>query len=311
MIRIKSGNTPKLILAIVVIGLVGGGAYYAYNRVNQSRKAVFSIDGKNYSAAEVQNLTEYPVSVGETDDQAARDAFNALKEVKAAGKLGYRPSSTDINTQKQGIVANLKVPKAVAKAHDDWFTLSATVAAIDDSVNATTPAGYSGYSYIFFFGQHLQAIPDYPISGFNDPKLIAQDKAYAKERADHYHDQLTKGSIEPADALTTSITDMRSRGKGPNNSTYSVRFASGQGASWSNSVYLQPVIQYITTLHSTGVSPVQIGKAPDKSGPNAKQVDMYYYFVDLDSAPKGQPITSQALKKELSSLPAKYRGIKS
>jgi hypothetical protein len=312
----KTRKPYALAIFVIIVVLAGGGLFYLVNHKAKNglfasdKNIVFSIDSKNYYKSNVQKLIAYPKSQHVSQNTAAREAFDALKEIKAAQNLGYAPSSGQVNTQKTQIYAIVKPSSAQQTLYSDWFTLLATKSAIDESVNSLNTVGYAGYSYVFYFGQHLESSPDYIPSGLNNPGLVAQDKAYARQQANYYHQQVQDNKMSLADALTKSGAAMQSRGNNVGNPNFSASFTTEENL--KTTVIMPDIVQYITSTDKTGLSDVKIGKAanaPIKSG--GKNVNMYYYFVDLTTVPITKTISAQQFNQELTKLLAQYRGFSS
>lgn len=313
---VKTKKPQALIIFVLLVVLVAGSFFVLKygigqnNPFSRNKNIIFVIDGKNYTKADIEKLISYPVSRHTPKNVAAKEAFDALKAAKAAQNLGYTPSNSEVKAQKDLIYSALKISATQQSQYNDWFTLMATQSAINVFVNAPTPLGYAGYSYVFFFGQHLQSAPDYKPSGLNDPKLVAQDQAYAKQKADYYHQQLQDNTMTPAEALSKSIVDMQSRGHGVSNPNFSAGFTGEQ--SLNTAVYMSDIISYITGQGKTGLSDVKTGKAltaPTKS--HGKSIDMYYYFVDLTAVPASKAISPAQFNQALGKLTAQYRGFAS
>jgi|GEM_PF-5708292 len=312
---IKSRKSYALVGLIILIVLIGGGLFYFIRHKNQSsfstnKNIVFSIDGQNYSKQDVQKLIAYPLSQHVSENMAAKEAFTNLKEIKAAQKIRYVPSTSAINAQKNLVYTAVKATSAQQSQYSNWFTLVATRNAIDASINSLNTIGYAGYSYVFFFGQHIQSSPDYTPTGLNNPKLIAQDKAYAQQQANYYHQQLQDNKMSLADALTKSGASMQLRGHSVGNPNYNANFTTDENLKVA--VYLPSIVQYITSTNKTGLSDVKIGQAPNaplKS--HGKNVNMYYYFVDLTTAPQNTPVSTAQFNQTLNKLPAEFRGFSS
>jgi uncharacterized protein YxeA len=304
----KAKKISTILLTVLIVCLIIGLAYQLLKSLNNVKAdTVFVINGKDYSKSEVQQLTLYPVKVvGYSQNQAAQEVFTAEKDITAAQKLGYIPPQNAITIQKNKIYHTLKLNSKEKSQYDSWFTLLATQDAVDTFVMSRVPLGYAGYSYVFFFGQHLQSVPGYSISGFNNPKLIAQDQAYAKQKANFYHQELQDNKISLNQALQQSIRDMQTRGHGPNNPNFSTNFTTLAEQNWASAVYFPDIVNYITTLRSTGLSAVQVGKA--STGSKGNEVDMYYYFVNLSAVPTARTISYQEFNKTLSSLKTTYIG---
>lgn len=312
-LRAQGGTNAKRrpLFLIVILVIIATASYFIYTSI-KNMGVVFSIDGRNYTRSQVDQLTQYPVKVAHmSKDTAAKNTFEALKEVRVAEKLGYVPPQNQINDQKNTIYKNLQLTPDKASKYQDWFNLIAEKNAIDANADSDTTPGYAGYSYVFYYGQHIQSIPDYPVSGLNDPKLIAQDRQFARSKADYYHKLLQQNRISPKDALSQAAADMQTRGHNVANTNYNVAFSSDPGQNWANAVLLPSIVNYISAQTKTGLSDIQTGQALNApSASNGKKVDMYYYFVYLTAAPNHRSVSSRQFEQALASLPASYRGYK-
>ncbi len=298
---------PFLLILFVVLILI---SYLAHHSSN-TNTAVFTIDGRNYSKSEVLKLIKYPPVLGLSNDALARDAYTALKEIRTAKKLGYEPSQSDINDQKDKLDVYQKLTDSQKATYNDWFTLTATQYAVHANISTGSPFGYAGYSYVFYFGQHSVPILDFTVPDLNNATLIAQDKGYAKQKADFYYDQLKNNKMSPKQALDLSGKDMQSKVQGITNPNYSKDFTALSHMDWGSQVYLLPVATYISSLNKTGLSDMKTGALNiqiDKS--NYKKIVSYYYFVFLTAVPTTKSIDSHDFYIAYKAMPSTYRGFK-
>jgi hypothetical protein len=277
---------------------------------HSNKKIVFSVEGEDYDTADVARLTDYAIRYGSVNKEvASKDLFNEVKVIKAADILGYSPTAKDISVEKSKVLSDLKIPESLRQKYDARFTISSEASIINRMTVSGSSTGYSGYSYVFFYGQHLKAIPNFTIENFNNPESVQADKKYAEDRANYYHKLLQDHKIKPGDALTEAAQDMRSRDKGLTNPNFNSEFSDTSTGPWTNGVNFASIRTTINALHSPGLSKISIGETADKAGPGAKNVDMYYYFVYINSAPS-KSLDPVKFKQTLDHLHTKYVGVK-
>ncbi len=291
----------------VVIAVIIGMVLFNGDRFGKSgNPVIFSIDGKKYHESEVNELVKYPVEArGTNKNESAKLLFELLKKIYVAEQLGIKPSDEEIATYQKEIPDN-----AQDSAHnkESWLNLIAKAAVVDDYIGITTAPGYKGYAFDFYFGQHLQYGPAYRPDGLNDPKLVEQDKNYAKEKADFYHQQLKDNKIKPDEVLKQILSDPRLGNSIKSTSNHSTRFGEKTNVNWHTQIFYKPITSFITSHKQQSLLDVQTGKALVGTDAKAESVDMYYYFVLLEDVPKSQPVAKEEFDKQTQNLKAEYKG---
>lgn len=270
-------------------------------------RVIFVIEGEEYRESTVNHLVDFSMSRGLSREEAVRQAFELGKKKKTAEKLGIKPLAQDVESQKQQLIEDLKGEEEFTERYNPWFDLLAYTNAVDEYVGTTPNNSYKGYVFDVPFGQHIQYGPAFTPEGLNDPVLIEQDKKYAEEKANYYHEQLKNNSIPPEQVLQELNNDRKLSALESGNATNSVKFGYDPNVNWQDEVYYQSVSEYIKQSENTGLSDVKIGQASVDSTPE-NQADMYFYFVLVEKLAESKSVSKQAFEEELAKLNAEYRG---
>lgn len=221
-----------------------------------------------------------------------------LKPVVAAGQLGVKISDNDIRLAKNKIMDN-KAKREIFNKCPASLELLAKKDAIYEKVEGK---GVKGYVFDFYFGQHLQWGYGYSPSGLNDPNLIKQDQAYAKKQANYYRNALINKTMKPSDVLKKVSDDPRLGNDNNGDSNHSAFFEDQKTVA---SLYDTDASKFILKQVEPGTSTLQFGKAQAEPGLNKPRVDIYYYFVFLEKAPKVN-ISSMDFTRTVNTLRAVY-----
>ncbi len=307
--RVLSIKKPLYICTLVALFLLSLGAgVFLYLQDKNDSKYVFTIEDKSYTKDEVTKLTEYPVKVEQkTQNVAAEELYEALRLVKAGTNNGIDMTDTSIKPQLQQIYEEGEVSESDQKKYEDWFRIKAQSFVVTEAMSS---AEIEGYLYDFYFGQHVQYGPRYKPEGLGDAKLIAQDKQYAKERANHYRSSLESGVISPEQALQEIKQDPKLGNDSSSSSNHSVYFASTPGEqNWQQQIYSKDIADFILNQKTLNKpSAVQTGKAlasPDST--QAEDMNFYFIYLKKTSHSKVDPVK---LSKALAALKSEYKGFK-
>lgn len=289
-------------LAVLIVALLVA----ALSAFIKSRDVVFSIDGRNYKTAEVDRLIRYPVVNGIKRDDAARTAYAQLKDKAAAKKAGITITETRVQVASEELVYG--TPAAKKSVYNSWLRLGAYEMLLKNELKNTANS-YQGYSYIFWFGQHLEKGSDYISPDYGNPTLIAADKAYAESRANYYHDQLVAKKIKPADIVTQIQADPKlvytfQPGPYANASKY---FSSDDPTPLKEQLAFSSVNDYVLAQTKPGISGVKLGTSPlltNKPG-GTSDVETHFSFVDIE---KVSLHSTADFDKALRTIPASYNG---
>ncbi len=297
---------------VVIILVVIAAAVLVDLYRTHHKSYVFVIEKTGYTKAQVQPAANFLITtIKKSSDDAYKEVFELYKYRAAAQKIGVTPSNNDLEKQRRGLdqtyTDSVKDPNYKA-----WAELAAFKSTIQESFlqrNLGTATTYKGYSFIFWFGNHLDYTPDYtPPGGYSNPTLINQDKDYAKQQAQSYHDKLKSGKLT-ADQLVTAIQkDPKLGFQYTADANFSTHFGTDLGKAWQQQVVYQSVVDYINHHASASLSDIQTGKISAQTAATApiSSVDAFYYFVKLD----GSAPTSQQFNDTLKNLKTTYHGVK-
>jgi hypothetical protein len=251
----------KIFLPLIIIASILLGGVFLLTKSNLTKAYVFSVDGKSYTKEEVNEITEFPTRTQSVSrEDAAREAFEALKKIAAAKQMGIELDQKSINNQKNIFLQEVDLEAGpdgkLGNQYDTWFDIFTKVSLIDKILNSNTPLGYKGYSFYFYFGQHIQYGPDYKPPGLNDPKLIKSDKDYAKNKAQEYNKKIINGQITPQELLKTLNKDKRFGPFGHK----SLKFGNNPEVVWYEQGLDEPIIKTILNQKKTGASERQTGR---------------------------------------------------
>lgn len=307
-----AGKRKFIFLAVISVLIIAGFLLHSFlqHRAQEAQKraeAVFIIDGKAYSKAEISTVIQFPMSRGMSRDKAAREAFELYKKLAVAEKLQIKPSPQDIDLQKKDLLQGIKQGSGFTANYGPWFDLLAQANAVDLYISDGPARGYKGYAFDVFFGQHLQHGPGFSPKDLNNPKLVAADKAYAKERADFYHDQLKNNKMTPEQVIKELNNDRRLSAFKVGKTSNSVHFGSDSQTLWSDEIYYSFITDFISRQQQTGLLEIQVGKASVDNSPQ-NQADLYYYFVLLQSVPSTHNVSKQSFDDALKNIQTEYIG---
>lgn len=300
----KSKNRVTLFVLAVVFLLVILSLMF----IRSKDKTVFRINDKSYSQDEVTKIIAYPVGKGVDKNTVSKQAFEYLKREEAAKKAGIEiPESEVIAAKKVIFGSNIESQQG---GNDAWLRKPAFDLALQNKLDQSSKGGsFKGYSFIFRFGQRLESGPGYTPPGHKDPKLVAQDRAYAEAESKRYLELLKSGNIKPEDALKAIKNDPKLGYQNTPGTNKSVRFGYTQ-KSWEGEVFHQPVSEYIKKSASSGLSAVQTGKTSIVDVPrnDADYAETFFYIVLLEDGNKVN--LAENFSKALSGISAEYKGYK-
>ena len=300
----KSKKTPVFLsisfLAVLILVFVGiyflskGGSF-----TKDRGRVVFTIENENFYENELRDIVRYPVEKsGISEEGAFLSAFEAYKVIVVAKRAGITPAQQEVESLLTSYPSEeVRNDPAYEEKYKPWFRLLSERDAVYNYIDADTITGYTGYAFVFYFGQHIEYGDDYKPEGLNDPALIAQDRAYAKEKADYYYSQVKEGKISPekADSEIKADTKLNNIVKVKN------PFGKQEGSSWEDDVFYLSVKNYVSNAKNTGLSELFVGQGyPGPTiSPNDSTVDLYYYFVILDEKPQNRTLSSTEFNKML------------
>ncbi|MBC7746837.1 hypothetical protein H7Y40_02560 [Pedobacter sp.] len=327
MAKIFREDTPNIIFTKrhVVIGIVSIlviiGASVAFllisKQVTQQSTVAFTIDGKSYSKNEVTSLIKYSTQRGGTPEETAKVAFDYLKRQAAAKKAGIAISEAKLTEARDSLFPDNKTSYDIDGA--PWIELASYNEALTRVFSSSKLTDASGYVFIFPF-DNLIARDIIPISeqpkGYGDATLIARDRAYAKERAEHYRDALKSNTLTPELALAEVKADARLGQIDLPNTNISVRFIgfmSEDATRPERYISGQAKDEVMSLSNSISIGDVKVGKNAKGETPTKSDddyVETYYYFVNIDKPSNSSQNSKTGFELVLKELPASYKGLK-
>ena len=293
-----------LLLAAIIIIVV-----LVLLRSHAQANAVFTIDGRAYGEKEVKDITSLAVKGGESQDQAAKEAFYYLKRQHVAEKMGIKIDDEAVNKQIDDLFG-----KNNQKAKDSkWAKLVAyndvLISRLD---NLADNANVSGYVYIFFFGQQIERGPAYTPPYYGNKAIIARDKAYAKQQADDYHKALDSSKLTPEAAFKKLEADARLGWFNKKNSNPSGRFEGSDLVDYPDGLPVDAANYLNSKNIQKGLSNIKIGNTPANTTidkPEANEFKpTYYYFTLVKKLDRSQ--SRSKFNSDLKNLSAHYTGFK-
>lgn len=279
----------KLFIAIVVIGVAGlftgiivvGRSYnreYWLSRFGFGSRVVFKIENRVYRQSELDKMAELPLANGQTKTVVIKQIYDDSMNKQAANGMGIKFTQAEINKIRK----YTNTLNANGKEVNEWADLVAFNHLLNAYLEENKEGLYKGYSLIFRFGEHIERGPDFIPSGYGDPKLIAIDRAYAKEKADYYHQQLKDKKLTAGEVLALLKKDPKLGYLNLTNTNRSVQFGNSAVKPWDQEVSFDEVKNYVKQQSSPGLSEVMIGKTVPDFLRNKDSVESFFYIVQLD-----------------------------
>lgn len=306
----KPGRIWFILVAAVVIGglITWWFIKNAPKSTNNKDKVVFVINGKKYKETEVKQYTDFlTIDLGKNKEDATKDVFELLKYKIVAQKLDIKLSTEQIKATTENfnrIYASYKDTSEYKK----WVELASLKESIDKNfMTYSDKLGYKGYSFILWFGNHISYTEDYtPPGGYGNKTFIEEDRNYAKQRADYYHDQLKNSKMSPDKALEEIKKDPKLGYHYTAGANLSVRFGTDLEKSWDSQVQYNSVKEYINNNSKIALSDVLIGKTTGiiSAKGQREERETFYYIVKID----GTAPSRVQLQNELKALKTNYYG---
>ena len=214
----------------------------------------------------------------EANFDAYKDLFTQYKTSVAVRISKYSLPQIAIAEQQKKLDVQYKSYLNQAD-YKSWSSLKSRYNATVDFLNFNSLDNNSnGYSFVFWFGDHMQEGLGGDKSGIDNAQA-ALDKAYAIDQANHYYSAIESGSITPDDAIKAINADPRLALGYP-----SVHFTSGTNLNWKSQVGYADIVNTISNQKTNGLSKILDGytnTAFAKSSSSTKNT--YTYFIDLTS----------------------------
>lgn len=285
--KFKHFSRPtRLIALVMIIAAIAAGAFLLVQKLGLTKNYVFKVNGKTYNQSEADVYIKPIMEATEkSQSEATQLLYDTLITIELAKLLDESPSQELIDAEFN------KIPGVLSQSQEiqAWLKLASTKLVIDKKFNEFRLSGtvFSGYSYIFRFGENIESGPEYKSPGFGDKALIERDREYAKSKAEEYHRKLVDKEITPHTALTEIQADPRLGYMNTAGSNRSANFGL-DGIPLIRTVYHKTVVDYIKSQKSHGISPVQTGKTALVEEPtgDADYAETYYYFVYMENVGK-------------------------
>jgi len=314
---VKSKRFWLTTTTVVIIIALGYGSLWWY-RSNTAKstigkgKTIFIIEGKKYKDTEVESYTDFLTKYLEKEEEAAvKEVFELIKYKTAAEKVGISLSDTRITDARKLLDEQNDVYKDTSE-YKKWAELESVRVAVDQSLQSSSEdTAYKGYSYIFWFGNRLSYTPDFtPPGGYGDEKKVKEDRDYAKQRADYYHDQIKNGKITEDQAIKEIKDDPKLCYQYNAGSNFSVRFGSELSKSWSKQIYYKSVSDYASKNSAIELGDVRVGKTFVKKSlaenTEYEEAETFYYFVKMEGE---SSISTKKFNQTLEALKTEYIGL--
>lgn len=278
---------PTLIIALIIS--------FVLLVIPKKSQTAFVIDGKSYSKKQIEGMLEYSSKYGKTNIDSAKEIFNMYRTQQASMATGVEPSSEDIKNTK----AELNLPQKNDKFSQAYIDLYVYNKALENSYLNYSYDKTSGYSFVFDFSEGMKEDnsvgPDYK-----------NNKAYAKQKAYYYYDQLKSKKITPDELLSKIQKDNRI-GRLP----LSIHFGPNQDGDLMSQLFNPDIYNYVINQKKPGLSKVMVAQVQNStSKTNPKYREAYYYFVQLDTAGAHIKDPQQTIKATINTQKVTYYGVR-
>jgi hypothetical protein len=288
-----------IIILLILLGL-GFSSYYLYN--HKINPVIFSINNKTYRKNDIRKYTIFPnQTLHQTTDDTYKQIFNELKTIEAGKLAGLDFSANGLNLEKKSLNI-LYANNTNAAGLNDWIDLNSQYKEVIALTDTKLSSQIDGYSFVFWYGSHLEEGLGGDKSGIN-PTLAAADKTYCLDRANYYYNAIKAGTISLDVALSEIQADPKLGFGNP-----SVHFINNPKIPILQSqVAYSAIAKTIATQDIKGLSPLIKGytNTTFKPSPNSLQ-NTYVYFIYL----KAYNDSISKYSKQLFQLKANYVGIK-
>ena len=263
--------------SLVFIGFIAYLSFIIYQE--KTNQVIFKINGVSYKSKELNPYIIFPTKyLHKSKNDAYKDLFTQYKTSVAVRISKYSLPQIAIAEQQKKLDVQYKSYLNQAD-YKSWSSLKSRYNATVDFLNFNSLDNNSnGYSFVFWFGDHMQEGLGGDKSGIDNAQATL-DKAYAIDQANHYYSAIESGSITPDDAIKAINADPRLALGYP-----SVHFTSGTNLNWKSQVGYADIVNTISNQKTNGLSKILDGytnTAFVKSSSSTKNT--YTYFIDLTS----------------------------
>lgn len=278
---------------------------YWWAKLTHGQPIVFKVGSKAYTKNAADQLALYLTKVNKVSSaQAYKTVFNDLKVQAAAEASGAQPNASEIAIARNQLSLNPQITKNYT-----YPTLGIYVQAVPLAIERLSQGEYEGYSFVFWFGQHVLDTGSPLVTDIGNKTLIAADQAYAQQQAQKYHDLLSNHQIEPALALSQIKSDPKISYLYIPGSNPSSDFGTPGNPNWQGRVSLQPIIDFINGQHNVGLSGVQTGTSEVPNTAPKNYPKTFFYFTLLTNAQASSDNVGAKYQQDLKSLKSKYYGV--
>lgn len=303
-------------LAVLLIGLAGLAGWWFFVRGDSATNNVaFSIDGKDYSKQEINMLIEFPVLVGTSKEDAAKQAFDMYKKQAAAQKTGIVIEQTAIEAERKELYPNYS--DDLDENTKNWMNLVSYDSALNKLSNQTSVyTDATGYIYIFWFGKNIVYDPIGTNPDYGNDDAIAKDREYADSRAKYYYNQIESGSMSADKALEEIKSDPKLGLTDGNSDNISIKFDSISSNLAPNSKLLyvpQDILNQVIKVSSNqGLDSIRTATISNQEdipeGSQAQNPEVLYYFIYIDK-PATKSFDMNQYSSNLETINTQYWGI--
>lgn len=288
---INLGKKTKIfiyLLAIISLVFVIAKVY-----IYQTSKYI-TVGNTTYSKQQYNDYKDYLLLQQISDKDVDKQIVQRLKIIEFAKKNNIDITSQE--TKKKADELKKTLSNVTKKEYGDAYKFEAQYVQLSSSIYNPK---YQGYYYEFYFGQHIAYSDKNKPEGLNDPRLIEQDRSYAKQRAEYYKSAIKNGSIEPDQALSEILNDPK-LGNNKIINNYSTKIIDTPDA-----LYNESARDLIYSNQWKGLSEIKVSATQIEPGLNKPKKDMYFYFVYLTEAPSTRLNTKQT-NQQISSIKVIY-----
>jgi len=299
MDKVASSRTLLISLSVGVVIIILIIVFWP----RHNSQTVFTINGTAYNQSYIDPIASFAIKqLGEPANNEYKLILGMLENKTVASSLGITPSASQISAQQTLLNSEYSGYSSLT-SYKTWSRLVSLDLAIQNELKTKyTNGDYEGFSYIFWFGNTIDAGPAYTPPNEGNQTIYNQDKTYALGRANYYYSELKDNKMTSQQVYQAVIDDP----KLTINSTVnpSVHFGTNGAVSWTDQVYYQSVINYISSQHKTGLSGVMTGTITVKN-PTVMKPNAYYYVININKS----GISAATFRQDLNLLKVKYYGV--
>lgn len=322
--KIVVGKNPhkvrKLILwafagLIVILGLGASWFFFIRDDSKPNNDVAFTVNGQAYTKQQISDLISYPVQFGISKDDAAKQAFEMYKRSAAAESSGVKLNDEMTKAAQKQLYPNADE----ATLNNAWVKLVINDQALQNmSLGSSYYSDAAGDVYIFYFGQRIDYNTTNPVEGFGNETLIQQDRDYAKQRAEYYHDALANNKMSDSQVLVAVKADKKLSYGDANSSNPSLHFDLVDGTNTTDSPLANidsKIVQLIITKGSAkGITDMAVGSVvldglnPLSTAETPESRETYFYFVSIEK-PATYSFSVAAYTQALNDVKVSYVGL--